>query len=253
MARPSADASGSGAGFRHPGGYCARSSEEFLRRIRPEHVYVLQQSGQWLEARQSWKRPLPSMTPDYFVDRDHVNTATFLHGHAEPIHWLAPEDLVVTGNGTEVGQLLSGVPGSKSDQRAGSTSAGARWVGICRSRSAPASRADAAVPSAPPAMAASSGTFRNCTDHRVHYQSAASRFSWSITADTPASVERRAQLLRMAGFVGADPASGVATASFEQARRCLRLSLTPASGRMMAVADRYSPAVLKSTAPRSAN
>lgn len=53
----------------------------------------------WLDACRNWKQQYPILTGDYFADSEHVNTYAFMDALAAA---LAPQDLVTTGNGTEV-------------------------------------------------------------------------------------------------------------------------------------------------------
>jgi acetolactate synthase-1/2/3 large subunit len=53
----------------------------------------------WLDACRFWKSRYPVMTPDYYQDPDHVNTYVLMDVLSDLVE---PEDLVVTGNGTEV-------------------------------------------------------------------------------------------------------------------------------------------------------
>jgi len=77
---------------------------EFLKEfLRQTEGVSLHPSGTWLEACQRWKSLYPPMTPDYYQDRDHVNTYVLMDTLAD---LLAPEDLVVTGNGTEVASFF---------------------------------------------------------------------------------------------------------------------------------------------------
>ena len=70
--------------------------EEFLRQaarcdLRPQR--------KWLDACANWKRRYPVMTPDYYADADHVNTYVVMDTLSDIV---TPDDLVVTGIGTEV-------------------------------------------------------------------------------------------------------------------------------------------------------
>ena len=53
----------------------------------------------WLDACRTWKKRYPAMTPDYYEDREHVNTYVMVDVLSDLVN---AGDVVVTGNGTEV-------------------------------------------------------------------------------------------------------------------------------------------------------
>ena len=59
--------------------------------------------SRWLEACAKWKRDYPLMTPDYFQDPDHINTYVLMDALSDA---MAAEDVLVTGNGTEVASYI---------------------------------------------------------------------------------------------------------------------------------------------------
>ena len=69
---------------------------EFLRQIEGRD---LRPARKWLDACANWKGRYPVMTPDYHADTDHVNTYVVMDTLSDIV---SPEDLVVTGIGTEV-------------------------------------------------------------------------------------------------------------------------------------------------------
>lgn len=69
---------------------------EFLRQ---SDALDLRPPENWLDACRRWKNRYPVMTSDYYQDRHHVNTYVLMDVLSDLV---APEDLVVTGNGTEV-------------------------------------------------------------------------------------------------------------------------------------------------------
>ena len=73
---------------------------EFLREmLRQAEQRDLRPAPQWLHACANWKQRYPVMTPDYYEDKDHVNTYVVMDTLSDIV---SPEDLVVTGIGTEV-------------------------------------------------------------------------------------------------------------------------------------------------------
>jgi len=73
---------------------------DFLREfLRQTGSTSLRPAEKWLAACRQWKARYPVMTPDYREDRDHVNTYVLFDELSEA---LGVDDLLVTGNGTEV-------------------------------------------------------------------------------------------------------------------------------------------------------
>jgi acetolactate synthase-1/2/3 large subunit len=70
--------------------------EELLRQA--EGAPAVDRS-EWLTACRNWKARYPIITPDYFEDPDHVNTYVFMDALSDA---LTSEDVLVTGNGTDV-------------------------------------------------------------------------------------------------------------------------------------------------------
>jgi acetolactate synthase-1/2/3 large subunit len=70
--------------------------EEFLRQ---SDGMDLRPSQSWLDVCAAWKRRYPVMTPEYYQDVEHVNTYVVMDTLSEIVE---PDDLVVTGIGTEV-------------------------------------------------------------------------------------------------------------------------------------------------------
>jgi len=68
----------------------------FLRTVR---CSALRPAEEWLHACRMWKTRYPVMTPDYYQDERHVNTYVLVDVLSDLV---TPQDVVVTGNGTEV-------------------------------------------------------------------------------------------------------------------------------------------------------
>lgn len=70
--------------------------EEFLRQAAGRNLRPAQK---WIDACAKWKARYPVMTPDYYEDKAHVNTYVVMDTLSDIV---TPEDVVVTGIGTEV-------------------------------------------------------------------------------------------------------------------------------------------------------
>jgi acetolactate synthase-1/2/3 large subunit len=63
--------------------------------LREAEAFEFQPSERWQEACRRWKQRYPILTPDFFEDKEHVNSYVFTH---ELSDLLGPEAVVVTGN-----------------------------------------------------------------------------------------------------------------------------------------------------------
>ena len=73
--------------------------EDCLERIHPENINI---DPKWTEVCKLWKKKYPTITPDYYEDKNHVNTYVF----TEELSSLLPnEAIVVTGNSLDIASV----------------------------------------------------------------------------------------------------------------------------------------------------
>jgi acetolactate synthase-1/2/3 large subunit len=161
-----------------------------------------------LEACKIWRRRYPVITPDYFADTEHVNTYAFMDALSAAA---APDDLVTTGNGTEVASFYQAFQ-VQEGQRAFNIGWGAMgWdlpvaIGACvaggRRRTI---------------CATGDGSIQWNIQELLtiaHYRLPIKIFVMNNGGYT--CIRSTQDNFFEGRFVGADPASGVATANFEK-------------------------------------